>query len=64
MHELASGVGDCVATLAHVLDGQQDGLACIRQRLFRRVALAVAAGKRRNDRDIAAFGIGGSKTTW
>jgi hypothetical protein len=31
--------------------------ASVRERLFCRVALAVAAGKRRNDSDVAAFGI-------
>jgi len=51
-------VGDRVATLAHVLNGQQDGFACVGQRLFRRLALAVATGEGGHDGDIAAFGIG------
>jgi hypothetical protein len=51
-------VGDRVAAFAHVLDRQEDGFAHVGQRLFCRLALAVAAGKREYDGDVATFGVG------
>ena len=58
VYELAGRVWDRVAPLAHVLDGQQDGFACVGQRLLRGLALAVAAWEGWHDGDISAFGIG------
>ena len=57
-YQLTRRIRDFIATFAHVLDGQQDGLTRVGQRLVRRLALAVAAGKRRHDGDIAAVWVG------
>ena len=54
MYELTGRVWDRVAPLAHVLDGQQDRFARVGQRLFSRLALAVAAGERGDDGEVAA----------
>ena len=55
--DLAGGVWDRLTALAHIVDGQRDGFTDVVDGLSLGVALAVAAGKRRDDRDVSAVGI-------
>jgi hypothetical protein len=57
-HQFAGWIRNGFASLAHVVDRQEDGLARVGKRFVGSVSLAVAARKSGDDGDVTAVSVG------